>query len=150
MEQHGQLAKYIHGCRCEECRGANREAQRRHRERRKAGTTGRQPKKEKKPTKPRKHKGNPAEGDGWESIWYGDGVEWTLAIKAGGEWQQVKLAANGTVEHKANYWLAWNGERLARSIGLKLLEQNRPDLAARVLRTLVGWTDFQNAMARGG
>lgn len=152
MEQHGHLATYIHGCRCEPCRGSNREAQRKHRERRKSGTVGRKPA-EKKPRpepKTRKHTGAPiADGaDGWEHIWYGEDVEWTLAIREGAEWQQVKLAANGAVEHKANYWLAWNGERMAKSTDFGLLEKNRPELSARVVRCLVNWSSFQRAMAR--
>ena len=97
--------------------------------------------------KPKRYRGNPVQDEGgWEHIWYGESG-WTMAIKAGAEWQQVKLAANGTAEHKANYWLAWNGERMAKSTDYGLLEKNRPELAARVIRCLANWSSFQRAMA---
>lgn len=43
-------------------------------------------------------------------------------------WRNLKLAAQEPVEHKANYWVAWNGERFSQSRDYVTAEKHRPDL----------------------
>lgn len=137
---HGTLSDYIKGCRCEECREANREAARAHRRRVKEGTAARHvpPKKEKPPKETRKFKGAPIfDAEGWEVFCSTDleGLRWIFSVcepNAAG-WRLIKVAAMGKAEHKANYWPQWNGERMASGRDWKLMQKGRPELAAVLL-----------------
>lgn len=60
------------------------------------------------------------------------------------EWMSVKVAADGRVPLKANYWLGWNGSRFSRHADLALLLQ-RPDLAAAV-EELLRTSEVSNAL----
>jgi hypothetical protein len=57
---------------------------------------------------------------------------WAMEPNQSG-WAIVKVAADGEVEYKANYWTAWNGSRFAQSSCLKSMTENRPDLLAALL-----------------
>lgn len=53
---------------------------------------------------------------------------WILVRHAvSGGWHQLKLAAK-IAQPKGNYWLAWNGERLAMSSDAKKLNTYHPDV----------------------
>jgi hypothetical protein len=124
-DSHGALRDYIRGCRCGECREANREAARRRRER----------------VGPRLFKGKPVIiAEGWRVFgsFELEGVTWVFSLRDEKPpvWSQVKIAAGGAVERKANYWLKWNGERIAKGRESWLLQESRPELAAEVLRSL--------------
>jgi len=45
-----------------------------------------------------------------------------------GEWQNLKLVSKQPVAIKANYWLAWNGQRFAKCRDVALLDEHRPEL----------------------
>jgi hypothetical protein len=51
-------------------------------------------------------------------------------------WRAVRVAAVGAAPSKANYWLAWNGDRLAKGKDSQNMEQYRPLLFAAVLDIL--------------
>ena len=42
--------------------------------------------------------------------------------------------------HKANWWLGWNGERLARNHDARLLYENNPEIFEWVVSTLIEFT----------
>lgn len=43
-------------------------------------------------------------------------------------WVNIKFAARTSAAHKANYWLAWNGERFAQSRDYTVAREHRPAL----------------------
>lgn len=51
-------------------------------------------------------------------------------------WKSVRLISVEKAEHKASYWLGWNGKRLARSKHTTLLATHRPDLLQIVMDTV--------------
>lgn len=90
------------------------------------------------------YEGNPmVDSPEWEeldSLGVCDGVEWVACLRAaprGSEWRQLKISANGYAETKANYWLGWDGRRLARSKDMVVMSLHRPELAERLRRMLL-------------
>jgi hypothetical protein len=81
------------------------------------------------------YEGKHKDKDGWQllgDVGFYDGVNW-VAYKRDGErewkdWRDIKVAAQGMAPHKANYWTAWNGTRLAGSLCLKQMAEHRSDL----------------------
>ena len=43
-------------------------------------------------------------------------------------WWTLKVAADGEAPNKGNYWMAWNGERIAMGREAKIMKANRPRL----------------------
>lgn len=63
---------------------------------------------------------------------------WILVRHAvSGDWQQIKLAAK-IAQPKGNYWLAWNGARLAMSSDAKKLNTYHPDVYDWVVDVMKG------------
>ena len=93
---------------------------------------------EEKQTAVRMYQGNDP-GSDWEcvEIFEEEGVEWYLYRKEGtnDEWQNFKLAAQGRVQRKANYWFSWNGKRMNNAHDWVTLTTNRPELQ----RSVVGY-----------
>ena len=62
--------------------------------------------------------------------------EFTLIERApSGRWRNLKLKRKGS-HLKGNWWLAWNGERLARNRDAFLLEHYLPEVCASVTDAL--------------
>ena len=75
------------------------------------------------------------DGDGWEAMFQTD--NWVISIgQKKGRWLAVKVAFDGVIEHKANYWTAWDGERLAESKDIVTMKDRRPKLYARLLEIM--------------
>lgn len=73
-------------------------------------------------------------GAEWRTLFIADG--WGCAVRhEASKWQQVKVWSTEPVPHKANYWVAWNGERFANGTEAKLLAK-RKGLFERVERAL--------------
>lgn len=63
---------------------------------------------------------------------------WVLIeLEAAGGWLKLKLVSK-VARPKGNFWLDWNGERLAGSSDAKLLEANCPDVFDWVCEQLRG------------
>lgn len=79
-------------------------------------------------SRPKGIKGN-APGDGWGVVGRTEG--WVLYEKYDGNpngWLNLKLVAANRSKHKANYWLAWNGERFASNKDIQFIKDHRRDL----------------------
>jgi hypothetical protein len=53
--------------------------------------------------------------------------------------RQFKLVSKQPM-HKVNWWLGWNGERLARNHDARLLYENNPEVFEWVVSTLTEFT----------
>jgi len=92
----------------------------------------------------RTYEGNPMFDDPeWEeldSLGMLDGAEWFAFLRKestnGTKWRQVKVSANGCAEAKANYWMSWDGKKIARSKDMVILSINRPELAKKLRKML--------------
>jgi hypothetical protein len=87
--------------------------------------------------KVKKYLGTAADADGWQTVGdvgVADGVRWVLYVSKTHKngWWNAKLSAKGWAPVKANYWLAWNGERLAMTKDRKRLIEERPGLEEKV------------------
>ena len=86
--------------------------------------------------------GNPPDlARGWRAIGSvnADGSLWHIHVQPrAGDWMPVKVAADGFVQKKANFWLAYNRseDRLARGSEAMLLRERRPALADAVMSFL--------------
>jgi hypothetical protein len=86
--------------------------------------------------------GNPPDDQMWSKVCdlgKFEGIGWEMYSKvpdADSPWQSFKLVADGVVPGKANYRLAWNGERFAVHPHVELLQEFRPALAKAVLKVL--------------
>jgi hypothetical protein len=86
--------------------------------------------------------GNPPDEQMWAKVCdlgKFDGIGWEMYSQvpdADSAWQNYKLVANGVVPGKANYRLAWNGERFALHKDVEALQEFRPTLAKAVLKVL--------------
>jgi hypothetical protein len=86
--------------------------------------------------------GNPPDDQMWVKVCdlgKFEGIGWEMYSKvpdADSPWQSFKLVADGVVPGKANYRLAWNGERFAVHPHVELLQEFRPALAKAVLKVL--------------
>ncbi len=93
--------------------------------------------------RPKRFRGNPATGGEWFLVGdVGDayGVGWRLyARPEQNGWRNMKLVSTGPSAHKANYWLGWNGERLAATKDQKNMDANKPELRD-VLMAFIGRT----------
>lgn len=70
-----------------------------------------------------------------------EGVEWLAFIRDEPNcygWNMVKVSCDGYAEAKANYWLTWNGERIAKSREMAVMCKHRPELAKRLVKLLGG------------
>lgn len=90
---------------------------------------------------PRSFRGNLINAADWQEVGRVgpvDGVEWILFAKADRlhGWRSLKLAADGKAPRKANYWLGWDGERLAASSDLKRMQVGRPQMEPMVVELL--------------
>ena len=94
----------------------------------------------------RTYEGNPMFDDPeWEeldSLGMLDGAEWFAFLRKestnGTKWRQVKVSANGYAEAKANYWLGWDGKKIARSKDLVIMSINRKELFNALRKRLKG------------
>lgn len=91
----------------------------------------------------RKWAGNPPTKEGWEYVGTTDeklyGVKWMVFMQEPlnqSGWRNIKICACGSVEIKANYRSAWNGERLAKSRDIILMRESRPGVEHGVLGIL--------------
>ena len=71
-------------------------------------------------------------GEGWEfsTEFFWSGIRWEVyssTIRMG-RWVNLKIVADGTAEGKANYRLAWNGERLADNRDVRIMREFRPQM----------------------
>lgn len=59
-----------------------------------------------------------------------EGVTWCVyeGSPGPGTLMNIKLAADGTVYGKANYWLLWNGSRIVNRVHGRMLREQRPAL----------------------
>jgi hypothetical protein len=74
------------------------------------------------------------------------GSTWKVFVRhtdTTGRYVSVKLCATGRVEHKANYWLAWDTEKKKMSsrfmVDANLLKTNRPELYKMMVINLESW-----------
>lgn len=56
------------------------------------------------------------------------GVWWNLYVKKGPDWINLKVVADGSAGQKANYWIAWNGERFNQHKDVLILKENMPSV----------------------
>jgi beta-lactamase class D len=64
---------------------------------------------------------------------------WTLyerTGKAGSDWRSLKLIRTGGRGRKRNWWLGWNGERLARCHDAENLAEHNPEILQWVIDSL--------------
>ncbi len=85
--------------------------------------------------KPRKYCGHKIKGEGWApKIRLG---KWIIyvgpTIK---EWVNIKVVYSGMVKYKANYWLAWNGQRLSNVLDTRIMQMRNPQLFDAVVGAL--------------
>ena len=86
--------------------------------------------------------GNPPDEQMWAKVCdlgKFEGIGWVMYSKvpdADSPWQSWKWVADGVVAGKANYRLAWNGERFAVHDGIQSLQEFIPILANAVLKVL--------------
>ncbi len=82
----------------------------------------------------RKYAGNIEPGPDWMElgrIGPIDDLVWYVGAKTKPNakgWRTIKVSVIGIAEIKANYWVTWNGERLARSKELGTMANHRPEL----------------------
>ena len=81
----------------------------------------------------KKFEGKPIENNEWGAFVSKnkiDGAQWKMCFEEDPKtnWRKLKISADGKVSNKANYWTAWNGERLADTSHLKIMKEYRPDL----------------------
>lgn len=89
------------------------------------------------------YKGKRPRTEGWVQVAVIEGdVRWLMFVKDNpdNEWLTVKLAADGRVPFKANYWLGWNGTRFAQQQDAFAIMQRRPELLKAVERLLEGYS----------
>jgi hypothetical protein len=90
--------------------------------------------------KVKRFRGNPATGGEW--FFAGDvgracGVGWELyARPVQNGWRNMKLVSTEPCAHKANYWLGWNGERLASTKDQKTMDAGKPELREKLMEFL--------------
>lgn len=84
--------------------------------------------------------GKPNLGEGWDPLGLTPelyGTQWFASIRRvseRAEWRSVKIVAySQDVPYKANYWTAWNGERLGESRDVQVMRETRPDLIPAVI-----------------
>lgn len=88
----------------------------------------------------KRYKGNPPDAEkGWEEIgaYVVDGDRWAIYRRQqqhSEEWADYKIAADGVVEGKANYWLARNDAtgQIGFSRDYAMMRETRPVLHAAV------------------
>ena len=92
----------------------------------------------------------PSSLEGLETpCWMEDGRGWKLVAardafglfdrgKPNGCWQHFKLVYARSDLPKRNWWLAWNGERLAHNRDAGLLAEHQPDVYDWVVAVLAG------------
>lgn len=91
----------------------------------------------------KRYRGHKPVGPEWAQIAVVDGdPRWLIFVRpdASGEWDSVKVVADGRAPEKANYWLGWNGSRWARHGDLVAL-MSRPALLAEVEQTMRARSD---------
>jgi hypothetical protein len=72
------------------------------------------------------------------SIWAFDDFELFERVgKSGGGWRSLKLVRAGR-HKKRNWWLGWNGERLARSSDAGKLYAHHGEVYEKILKYLEG------------
>lgn len=141
---HGRLRDYINGCRCEECRKANRESARLHRQRAKTGEAKRHvPPKKERPTTAKMYEGKPALSEGWEIIGAHTDAEgcWLIAVKDPRDdgWRQIKVAVQGKATRKANYWASCKTVpclMMGREKDPRIMQEHRPALWRAMMAAL--------------
>ena len=90
----------------------------------------------------RSYRGSHPKGYPWHevmSVVQGSGKSfWSAYIARRGEdeWFSVKVCVHGKRKCKANFWLRWNGDRLAQSRDMRLLQAHEPRLVESLLHYL--------------
>ena len=69
-----------------------------------------------------------------------EGVPWGVFLKPGEDWSGVKVCAQGRAASKANYWLAWNGQRFAHTAELAKAEGYRPAIIEHTRAVISSYT----------
>jgi len=69
-----------------------------------------------------------------------DGRKWAVYEQAIGEkgWAPLKLAVHDRAPRKGNYWLNWDGTRIAATTEYAKLAQNRPKLHEALMERIHG------------
>lgn len=105
---------------------------------------------ERKKKGPRQFSGNhPDEAMGWEHIADTEKMDnrvWSVYAKESGngsEWWQVKVCCNGKRARKANFWLSWNGERMAKGKAYAQALEDIPQMPEAVKEILKDQLSFQ-------
>jgi|SRR6056297_1184143 len=93
------------------------------------------------PKKIKQYQGNhPSEMDGW--VFVGDlnviaGRSWKVYKKHSAEsWFTVKVCCVGRRPSKANFWLSWNGDRMAKSKSYIAAIEYMPEIVSETQRLL--------------
>jgi hypothetical protein len=98
---------------------------------------------EQKQVSERMYDGNADLGHEWECIEVLNTSEatWLVFIRDQEHsdiWKTVKVVADGKVTRKANYWLAWDGKKLAGTSDVKLMQSYRSELYGMVTSFFAG------------
>jgi hypothetical protein len=95
--------------------------------------------------KPQMFSGNRPNGEQWSLAGEcrSDNADWEVWVTPPNDagWAGVKVCAKDMAIRKANYWLNWNGERLAKGVGLNLMLTGRAPLVDKVVEILKGVYD---------
>lgn len=81
--------------------------------------------------------GKPMAGDGWSVV--AENAGWLLQagpVSPDSIWRSLKLSSKVGRTYSANYWLAWNGSRLAENTELLRLRETSPETAEWAALTL--------------
>lgn len=63
-----------------------------------------------------------------------DDVYWVVCMQdKKAKWRNIKISAQGAVPFKANYWTAWDGERMSDSRDWQIMDEKRPELKQAVI-----------------
>lgn len=66
-----------------------------------------------------------------------DGHPWQIYTRPSyTKWTGVKVFSLVKTAHKAAYWMAWNGARVARARDTQIMASGRPDLLYAVIKVL--------------
>lgn len=62
-----------------------------------------------------------------------NGSSWVVAIRSTDEWFNITFHVRGKRRSKANFYLAWNGERFANGNCFKAATKNMPEIIDKAM-----------------